>query len=704
MRGDPLMSSLDQLTNPASIAIVGASDNPTRIGGRPLHYMLTKGYKGDIYAVNPKSETVQGLKAYKTISDIPGQLDFVLIAIPAPAVVGAVREAIAKGARTILIFSSGFAEADAAGVAAQQEILTMARAAGVRILGPNCLGAISPRSHFYPTFTSTIEKGEPLAGHLGIASQSGAYGSHIFLICQQRGLGISNFITTGNESDLHVGELIGMLAEDDNTHAIAAYVESIKDGPAFIESLEMARAARKPVFVMKVGRSSAGAAAASSHTASLAGEDVVYDAVLRQHGAIRVNSTEEMIDLAYAARPRIYPAGKRVGLVTVSGGAGILMADAASDCGLDVAEMPEEAQAELKAVLPFASPRNPVDVTAQLFNNLSLVPQFTTAMLDRGNYDGMIGFWTSVGGAPTLAKPLMDGLKQSMEGRKDTLFIQSVVAPPEIIAQYEAEGFPCFEDPTRAVEALAGLMQAGAAFAAGRPVLPPALDLPALPDRDLSELEAKELMAGAGLAVDVDRLVTTPGDAAEAVAALGRKAVLKIVSPDIAHKTEAGGVKLNVSAEDAPAAFTAIMESAKAYDPEARLDGVLIAPMAGEGVDCILGARIDPVFGPVVLFGLGGIFTEVLKDVAFRAAPFDEATAREMIDELKGRDLLFGARGQAPCDIDALATQISLFSRAAAGWADQIDSMEINPIRALPEGCQALDALILRKTKEESHD
>lgn len=666
MKGNLVVSRFDQLTNPKSIAIVGASDNPGRIGGRPLHYLLTRGYQGELHAVNSRSDQVQGLKAYSSLKDISGELDFVLIAVPAPAVVQTVHDAIAKGARTILIFSSGFAEVDEAGIRAQQKIVTMARAAGVRVLGPNSLGIINPANNFYPTFTLAMEDRDPMPGNLGIATQSGAYGSHIFYVCQKRGLGIRNFVATGNECDIHVGEVISMMAEDDGVHAIAAYIESIKDGPCFIEALETARAARKPVFVMKVGRSTAGAAAASSHTASLAGEDVIYDAVLRQHGAVRVRSTEEMIDLAYAARPRIYPAGNRIGLVSVSGGAGILMADAAADCGLDVAEMPADAQTELKEVLPFASPRNPVDVTAQLFNNLGLVPQFTTAMLEKGNYDGMIGFWTYVGSAPTVAKPLMEKLRQSMDGHKDKLFIQSVIASPEIVAQYEALGFPCFEDPTRAIEAMAGLMKAGAAFAVGRPVIPPPLDLPDLPDRELNETEAKELLSAAGMAIDVDRLVTTPQEAAEAVAALGRNAVLKIVSPDIAHKTEAGGVMLNIHADAAAAAFSRIMNNARAYNAKAQIDGVLVAAMADEGVDCILGARIDPVFGPVVLFGLGGIFTEVLKDVAFRAAPFDETMARSMIDELKGRDLLYGARGQAPCDIEAICEQISLFSRAAA--------------------------------------
>jgi acyl-CoA synthetase (NDP forming) len=694
-------SLLDQLTNPRSITIVGASNDPSRIGGRPLNFMLTKGYGGTIHAVNPTRDTVQGLRAYSSIDAINDTLDFVLIAVPAKLVVETMRAAIAKGARSFMIFSSGFAETSEAGAAEQAEIVALAQRHGVRVVGPNCLGAMSPATGFYPTFSGIAERIDPVPGGLGIASQSGAYGSHIFYICHQRGLGVRYWLTTGNECDVHVSELIGAMVEDDAVHAIAAYVESVKDGPALVEALEAARAARKPVFVMKVGRSASGAAAASSHTASLAGEDAVYDAVLQRHGAFRVDSTEQMIDLAIAARPRIYPVGRRVGLVTISGGAGILMADVAEAEGLDVAPMPQDAQDALRAVLPFAGPRNPVDVTAQFFNDMSLIPRFTTEMLDRGGYHGMVGFWTSVAGAPALTQPLLDGLKSAMAGRNDRLFIQSLVASPQIVKLFEDEGFPCFEDPSRAVEAMAAMMRLGEAFAAERPLVPPPLDLSPLPQGPLGETEARALLGDAGMAVAPSVLATSADEAATAARAMGGAVALKIASPDIAHKTDAGGVRLGVAPDDVLGAFDTIMKSVRANAPGARLDGVLVSPMAQDGVDCILGARIDPVFGPVVVFGLGGIFAEILQDVALCPAPFGPDTARAMIDSLKGAALLKGARGAVPCDLDALSAQISRFSRIAAAWRNDLDSMEINPLRARPEGCAALDALIVRREHKE---
>lgn len=388
------MTTLDDLLSPKSIAIVGASNDPTRIGGRPLSHMIQQKFDGAVYAVNPKRDEVQGLPAYPSLAGVPAPVDFVLIAVPAKLVAEQVRIAATKGAKTAMVFSSGFAEVGGEGIALQAELEAVARETGVRVLGPNCLGSFNAERRFYPTFTSTIDRATPVPGGIAIASQSGAYGSHIYMASHVRGLGIGYWITTGNEADVSVAEVIKLLAEHDDVHTILAYSESIKDGAMLVEALETARANRKPVVFMKVGRSKIGAAAASSHTASLAGEDAVYDAVLAQHGAWRVRSTEEMLDIANAARPRIYPTGRKLGLVTISGGAGVLMADSAEDEGLDVAPMPDDAQAELKAILPFAAPRNPVDVTAHFFNDLSLIPRFTRTMLDRGGYDGLIGFST----------------------------------------------------------------------------------------------------------------------------------------------------------------------------------------------------------------------------------------------------------------------------------------------------------------------
>ncbi len=699
-------TTLDDLVAPKSIAIVGASDNPVRIGGRPVAHLLRHGYAGAIYPVNPKRDVIQGLTAYPSVSDIPGAVDYVLVAVPAPTVPDVIRQSADKGAKTALIFSSGFSEMGGAGIALQDEITQIADDTGIRIIGPNCLGAFKASANFYPTFTSTIDRATPTPGGLAIISQSGAYGSHIYIACHLRGLGIGNWITTGNECDVHVAEVIKLLAEADDVDTIVAYAESIKDGPMLVDALEIARANRKPVIFMKVGRSTVGAEAAGSHTAALVGEDAVYDAVLREHGAFRAKTTEEMIDIAYACRPRIFPAGKRVGLITISGGGGVLMADAAEEHGLDIARMPDDAQAQLREIVPFCAPRNPVDVTAQFFNDLTLVPRFCEVLLERGGYDGLVGLWTSVAGSPTLADPLIKSLIEVREGRDDLLFIQSIIAPPEVQRRYEDAGFPCFEDASRAVGAMAALMGFGMAFAAGAPDVPDVPELPALPAGPLGEREAKALLAEAGLPVIRDHSAADGTAAARAIADDGHDGAyaLKIASPDIAHKTDVGGVKLNVAAGDVAQATDDMIASVRANVPNARIDGVLISPMVADGLDLILGAKIDPVFGPVVMVGLGGIFAEVLKDIALRPAPVGPRTALTMLAELKAAPVFDGVRGNPPVDRERLAAVISQFSVFVAAHAGEVESLEINPLRVWPDRCLALDALIEKRAHAQEGD
>ena len=690
--------TLDQLTAPQRVAIVGASDNPTRIGGRPISYMLNHGYTGQIFPVNPKNETIQGLPAYAQISEIPEEIDFALIAVKSTMVAEQVRAAAQKGARTALIFSSGFAEMDASGRALQDELVEIGNNTGIRILGPNCLGLFNAQSCFFPTFTATIDRAKPEVGGVGIASQSGAYGSHIYMACHSRGLGINHWVTTGNEADIEVAEVIKLMATDESVHTILAYVESVKDGALMIDALETARANRKPVIVTKVGQSEIGAAAAASHTASLAGEDKIYDAIFRQYGAFRVSSTEEMTDLAVAAKPRIYPAGKKVGLVTISGGAGILMADAADALGLDVAPMPKESQDELKEIVPFASPVNPVDVTAQFFNDLSLVPRFTRAMLDKGGYDALVGFWTSIAGSPILGEPLLAYLSETMASYEDRLFLHVMLAEEDMHRKYQDNGFPTFSDPTRALVALNGMMFFGQSFANNTQEDTPDLPAPTRLEANMNEQQTKAVLASFDLPVVEDRLCLSVEDVRDGFAAAGRPVAMKILSPDILHKTDIGGVMLNLKTEDeAVFAYQQILDNALQHAPDAKIDGVMLSPMIGDGVDLILGAQTDPIFGAMVMVGIGGIHAELLKDVTFMRAPISPFAAHTMLERLQLYPLLTGVRGAKSCDIDAVAKTISDFSAFIAAHSDQLSSFEINPLRALPDGCVALDALAVCK-------
>jgi acyl-CoA synthetase (NDP forming) len=698
MPSAPTPASLDSLFRPRSVAILGASDDATRISGRPVRYLIEGGFKGDIYPVNPNRETVQGLKAYRSLADCPGVPDVAIVALPLGLTEAAIRDCVARGVKGAVIFSAGYAESGDDGLAVQDRITAIAREGGLRLLGPNCLGIFNPRIGFYGTFTQSLDREMPRPGELGIVSQSGAYGSHIAYLARRRGIGIGYWITTGNEADIDVSEAIEWMAGRDDVKVIMAYVEGVRNGPRFRAALELARRNRKPVVMMKVGRSETGAKAASSHTASLAGSDAIYDALFRQTGVYRATTTEEQIDVAYACMRGILPKSNRLGVVTLSGGAGVLICDAAERHGLDVAPMPEAAQAKLQALLPFATVVNPVDTTAQALNDMSLLARNMEVILEDGGYDALIGFFTTVPNTRTLSGPLKKAIADGCARFGDRLIVMSMIGDPEVVADYEASGFLAFEDPERAVIAIAALVGFARAFdAAPAPVGPVARAEP-LPARPLAEHEAKAILAGAGIPFLPERLAASAREAGDAAAALGFPVVLKIVSAAIEHKTEIGGVLLGVAdRQAAEAGFDELMRRARLHRPDAAVDGVLVAPMARGGVEVIAGITRDPVFGPAVMFGLGGVHVEVLRDVAFRLAPFGRDEAMRMIGGIRGRALLDGVRGQPASDVDALAGLLVALSAFAAAHPDDLETIDLNPVLVRPagEGVVALDALLV---------
>ncbi|WNJ99540.1 acetate--CoA ligase family protein [Thalassospiraceae bacterium LMO-JJ14] len=694
-------AGLQSLINPSSVAIIGASDNPARIGGRPLRYLIDLGYKGTFYPVNPNRETVQGVKAYSSIKDVGQPVDCALVAVPAKLVLETLEDCAASGVKSAVIFSSGFAEVGDAGALAQDELTAFAKRTGMRLLGPNCLGVLNFHSRFFATFSSTGDQGYPEPGPLAIISQSGAYGTHLFAVAKGRGIGVSHVITTGNECDVSVAECIDWAVDNDDIKVIAAYVEGVKDGAALIRSFEKARARKKPVILLKVGQSEEGAAAAASHTASLAGADEIYDAVFRQYGVYRAETTEDMLDAAYACTAGIFPKANRVGLVTISGGVGAQMADHAVKLGLDVAPMPEDAQKLLKEYLPFASSRNPVDTTAQFFNDMKLVGLNFDIMLDKGGYDSAVAFFTLAACSPYVVEPLLKELDAIRSKFPDRLLILSLVGSEDMVATYSNAGYLIFEDPCRAIGAIAALTRIGEAFV--RPPMQAAPDSKALPEaaipaRDLSEWESRNLLSAAGLPVVEAVLCAIGEEAADAARGFDRPVAMKINGARFAHKTEIGGVMLGIETpEAARAAFVEITERTEQAVPGGGHEGVIVAPMVSGGVETILGVQIDPVFGPAVMFGLGGVFVEVFKDVSFRLAPFDKNEALQMIGETKGAKLLRGVRGRPAADIDALAEALVCLSRFASDHADKLQSIDLNPFVVLPEGqgCLALDCLVV---------
>lgn len=693
-------TSLKPLFDPESVAIIGASNDANKFGGRPIKYSLQAGFKGRLYPINPKGGEIQGLKAYPDIRDVPERVDQVIVSVPAPLVVDAVEACAEAGVRTACIFSSGFAETGEAGAAWQRRLTEIARAGGPRLVGPNCMGMLNVDTGIVGTFSSVFEHGWPKAGGVMLASQSGAVGSHCLVLLRDRGLGLRGWVTTGNECDVDVTDCIAFAAADDRTRVIVCYMEGCKDGDRLRAALEAARTAGKPVIIMKVGASDIGALAAGTHTASLAGADDVFDSVFRQYGVHRARSLEEMTDIAAACVPGQFPAGNRLGVLTVSGGVGVLSCDAAAEAGLDVPELPASAQAELKALMPFAAVRNPVDTTAQLLTNNALLQPNMETLLEHGGCDAHVVFMSSFGYSKTMMPRFKSTLAAVRQNFPDSLVALATLMHAPDREELEKQRYLVIEDPNRAIHALGALCRFGQSFARGPAGLPPALPPTARPASagPASEHEAARLLADAGLPMLPTRVAATTEEAVAAADAVGYPVVLKVVSAQIQHKSDVGGVALAIATPDqVRQACERIRASVAAKAPHATVEGILVAPMVSGGIETIMGTVDDPVFGPVVLFGLGGVLVEVLKDVSLRVAPFGPDEAHRMIRELRGFRILEGVRGQPPADLDALADALSRLSVYAAAERGRIASIDLNPVLALPDRCVAVDALVVAK-------
>ncbi len=686
--------SLTPLFRPASIAVIGASTDATKIGGRPIDFLKQAGYRGRILPVNPNSAEVQGLPAFRSLDEVPGEVDMAVIGVPAAAVPAALEACIRKGVRAVVTFSSGYAELGEAGRLAQEALVARCRESGIRMLGPNALGVINPGDGVFVTFSASLHKNWPQPGKVAIATQSGAVGTYCFTLLADRGAGISHLITTGNEADVDVAACIDWLADDPATEVILTYLEGTRHGERLRAALEKCRAAGKPVVAMKVGASEVGAAATASHTGTLAGADAGYAALFQATGAWRAGSLSEAADIAAACTAGGLPRGKRLGVITVSGGAGAFLADASAAEGLELPALPDEAQAEIRAVVPFAGPRNPVDSTAQIANDKTALARMLEIMLRHGRFDALVGFLAFMAENEPRLLEMMPDLRRLRAAYPNTAFLFSLRAPPATRAMLLREGIATFEEPNDAVRAARALAWLGEQQGVRPVAATPAPQT--LPAGALDEAACRALLAAAGIPFAPAAACTSAEAAAEAATAQGFPVVLKVLSPDLAHKSDVGGVRLNLGdAEAVRAAYAAMMAEVAAKAPAARLTGALVSPMLSGGVECVLGMTRDPVFGPLMMVGLGGVFVEVLGDVAFRLAPLTHDVALEQIRSLKGHRLLAGARGRPAVDEGALAAALV----ALAGFAlahPEVASVEVNPFIALPQGGFGVDAVILR--------
>jgi acyl-CoA synthetase (NDP forming) len=663
-----------------------------------LHYLKQAGFAGPIWPVNPTRESVQGLKSYASVGALPEAPDVAVIATPAHLVQQTVEECAARGVRALVIFAVGFSEAGEAGRQAEQRMLETARAANMRVLGPNCLGCFNSAIGFYGTISISLACGLPRAGNVAVVSQSGAYGEQTAHLLKQRGLGVRYLVTTGNENDVDVGEVIDWMAEQSEVDVIVAYSEGVRNARRFLSALEHARAANKQIVFMKVGRSSAGMAAAASHTASLAGDDRFWDAALRKFGVFRARSTEEQVDIAYAAARRILPVGRKVGILTVSGGFGIQLCDAAATYDLDVTPLSAEASQRLQTLLPFGSIQNPIDASGQIVAHLEKLEESLVYLACEAGYDATVAILGSIALAPGIGPVLVQTLLAAAKRLTGRLLVLCCVADADTVETLENAGYLVFSDgfdAARAISSLATLAE-GRLASSGQP----RLSAPSsIGNQPLSEHGAKALLRRAGIPVLDERLTHSAREAVQAAQDFGYPVALKICSAKILHKTEIGGVLLSLGdAQAVREGYGILLErAAVAGHPAESIEGVLVAPMARKGVETILGVQVDPVFGPAVVFGLGGVHVEVLRDASLRLAPIDESEAHAMIREIRAFPLLQGVRGGKTADTNVVARALVALSRFAAENADRLATIDINPfvVWNQGEGGAALDALVV---------
>ncbi|WP_031523630.1 acetate--CoA ligase family protein [Streptomyces sp. NRRL F-5123] len=673
------MSAISALWNADSIAVIGATERPGALGRKPMDFLLRHGYKGRVLPINPRGGDILGVPAYTSVKEAPGPVDLALIMVGAGRVAGAVDDCVAAGVPLAIIASSGFAETGPEGAALQEDVVARARAGGLRLIGPNCIGAVSFNNRvlatFSPLFGAESVPFEP--GTLGFVSQSGALGFGAASLGLQRGLRPGWVVSTGNDADVTALEVLRELAEEPGCHGLLGYLEDAPD----LETLRALGASGKPVALLKSGRTEAGGRAAASHTGALTTDDRVLDAALRQLGIARVDDIDELLDAAAAFESPLRPKGPRVAVVTTSGGSGILAADAVEKAGLELSELSEDSIAALTEIVPpFGAVQNPVDITATVLSDPSLFDRSLDVLIADDSVDVIIACFCVMAG-PDVEKAVTALSKAARKGGKPILVARTGAdfLAPDAPAMLRAAQLPDYPTPERALKAAAALWQVSRPRPQGTRAAT-AAPLPA-PGADATEPRLKELLATAGIAVPRGRVARDADDAAALVRELDGTAVLKAVVPGLLHKSEAGGVRVGVREQDARAAFREL----------AALGGdVLVEELAGDGVEVLVGVRTSPL-GNVLTVGLGGIFTELLDDVAHRTAPLAEGDAETMIGELRGAALLRGARGTRELDTGALAELLYRLSDAVADWPGDFE-LDLNPVRVLPSGAVVLDA------------
>ncbi|MCD9121635.1 acetate--CoA ligase family protein [Cupriavidus sp. UGS-1] len=710
---------LSALLRPRSIAVIGASSQPEKVGGMPIRLLRELGYGGRVHPVNTASAEIQGLPATPSLGALGEAVDLAIVAVPAMASADVMAQLAANGTRAAVFFTSGFAEVGEAGTRMQQALAEQARHHGITLLGPNCLGAMNLRERMFATFSPIPLSGLPPLGDVGLVSQSGAFGAYAFALAREAGLGLSHWVTTGNEAGLQVADVIEWLAHDDDTRVILTYMEGCRDGERLRRALAAARAAGKPVVVAKVGVTEAGARSAQSHTASLAGEDAVYQAVFDEYGVHRAESLEAFFRLGYVLsrgrRPSRWHSASGlaadavapVAIVTVSGGVGIMMADRAEQLGLPMPPMPAAPAQALRTAIPFASTANPIDVTGQIVAQPRVLLDALRDVAECGEYGSVVAFLAAGANAPALWPELQRTVAALHESNGSAPLLLCGLVADDRRAWLEQHGCLVFREPAHAIEAVAALARAAAqpTDMGGEPAAeswPPLPQLPriAVDAGALSEHEAMQLLAEAGVPVAPHGLARDADEAVRIAERLGYPVAVKLCSREILHKSDVGGVALNLhDAAAVRAAFARVRDAARRHAQQSGgapvpFDGVVVARMLRGWGELMVGVRRDPVFGLVALAGIGGTAVEVFRQMAFGLAPLSMPRALAMLRASRAEALFAGHRGNPAVPLERVAEVLVRVSRAAAAIGPRLDTLEINPFIVTADGPVAADAVI----------
>ncbi len=706
-----IQNELEPFFYPRSVAMIGASQNPLKPNGIPLYLMSMFGYQGKLYPVNPKYDRVGGLQCYPSILDIEESVDLAIIGVAADRTMEVLEECARKRVKAAIIFTSGFAEVNEEGRKVQEEMKKLAESSSMRILGPNCLGILNYYNGNMASFFYNQERADLVYPEkLSFITQSGGLGGIIYQMVVQMSIGFNYFISTGNEADISFAEVLSYLVGRDEVSIVAGYMEGLQgDGKLFIDACRQAFEQGKLVTVLKVGRTGSGAMAAASHTGAMVGEDRVYDGVFKQYGVPRADDVEQMNALIALHATGRLPAGKRMAVITISGGGGVVVADKCPYYGLEVVRLAEKTQAALRTFFPsYGAVANPVDLTSQIFFDNELFERALHLVMKDPEIDVAGFFYNFEMPDPEASKKIIKAYNETEKPLVIFTWPTSQDYAVEAKNELIQAGVPVIEHIPSGLWAISSLAEW--VEKAGKPLTSPE---PASQDENktfykldqhlfeageaLTEWRSKEILKDYAIPVTREVLANTDDEAITAAKDIGFPVALKIMSPQMLHKSDFGGIVLNLKDEkEVRDAYEELVKKGLQLKPKAQIEGILVQEMLDPGLEVIVGIKKDPVFGQAIAVGLGGVFVELFEDLSTRVAPLRTGDAEAMLDELKGNALLKGARGQKPKDRKALVDTIMKISRLAVELEEYIEELDINPLVVYEEGrgVVAADALI----------